>query len=81
MNRNLNIGRFTLADVQINDKLLSKIHCVINFSDNLGWLMHDGHKEKLSTNGTWLYLNEDTPVSDKMIFKANQTIFQCILFE
>ena len=81
MNRNINIGRYTLADVQLNDKLLSKIHCVVNFSETLGWTLQDGHKDKPSTNGTWLYLNEDVAIYDKMIFKANQTIFQCNLSE
>lgn len=29
-----------------------------------------------STNGTWLYLSEDTLIYDKMVIKANQTLFQ-----
>jgi hypothetical protein len=79
MNRNINIGRYSLADIQINDKLLSKIHCVINYSEKDGWSLIDGHDNKPSTNGTWLYLNEDFEVYDKMIFKTNQTILQCHL--
>ena len=39
------------------------------------WMLCDGHKDKPSTNGTWLYINEDLPVYDGMVFKANQTIF------
>ena len=77
MNRNINIGRYSLADVQLNDKLLSKIHCVINYNEDLGWVIQDGNLDKNSTNGTWLYINEETILFDKMIFKANQTIFQC----
>lgn len=79
MSRNITIGRYSLADVLINDKLLSKIHCVINYNEDSGWVIQDGHLDKLSTNGTWLYINEETQLSDKMIFKANQTIFQCSL--
>ena len=35
----------------------------------------DGYHDKPSTNGTWLYLNEDFEIYDGMVFKANQTIF------
>jgi hypothetical protein len=78
MQRNINIGRYTLAEIQINDKLLSKIHCVVNYNEEMGWILQDGHQDKLSTNGTWLYLNVETQIIDKMVFKANQTIFQCL---
>jgi hypothetical protein len=79
MKRNITVGRYSLADIQLNDKLLSKIHCVINYSEKEGWTLIDGHENKNSTNGTWLYLNEDTEIYEKMIFKSNQTIFQCFL--
>jgi hypothetical protein len=77
MNRNIVIGRYSLADIQLNDKLLSKIHCVVNYSEKEGWTLLDGHEDKPSTNGTWLYLNEDFEIYENMIFKSNQTIFQC----
>jgi hypothetical protein len=38
--------------------------------------MTDGYERKQSTNGTWLYLNEDHLLAAGMVFKANQTIFQ-----
>lgn len=80
MSRNITIGRYSLADIQINDKLLSKIHCVINFSEKDGWTLLDGQStNKPSTNGTWLYLNEDFEIYDKMIFKTNQSILQCFV--
>lgn len=37
--------------------------------------MCDGIEDKRSTNGTWLYLNEDHQMKTGMVFKANQTIF------
>ena len=77
MSRNIQIGRFNGADVQLNDKLLSKIHCEIIYSEKDGWILQDGNRGKPSTNGTWIYLNEDFQICDKMIFKSNQTIFQC----
>jgi hypothetical protein len=37
------------------------------------WILGDGDADfsKPSTNGTWLYLNEATPLTPKMVFKAN----------
>jgi hypothetical protein len=28
-------------------------------------------------NGSWLYLNDDYEIYDKMVFKSNQNIFHC----
>ena len=48
------------------------------------WFIHDGtmkkNKEgefKYSTNGTWLFLIDDTLIDNDMIFKANQNLYQC----
>lgn len=38
-------------------------------------MLTDGFNNKPSTNGTWLYLNENFVMKNGMIFKANQTIF------
>ena len=42
-------------------------------------MLHDGIKGKPSTNGTWLYINEDMRIYDGMVFKANQTIFNVVM--
>ena len=34
-------------------------------------MLHDGIKEKPSTNGTWLYINDDLLMYENMVFKAN----------
>ena len=39
------------------------------------WMLHDGVGGKPSTNGTWLYINDDILMYNGMVFKANQTIF------
>ena len=80
-NHNISIGRYELADVKLNDKLLSQIHCVINYSEKEGWKLMDGQRNKPSTNGTWIYINEEYEIYDKMIFKTNQTIFQASIIE
>jgi hypothetical protein len=62
-NREIQIGRTPECDIKVNDKLLSKIqsHVKLHFYDNgtYRWMLHDGIKNKPSTNGTWLYINDD----------------------
>mgnify|MGYP000929568544 CR=1 FL=1 len=60
------IGRTPDCDIRINDKLLSKNQAMVSFQQNLSasedegaWVLSDGFMGKPSTNGTWLYLNED----------------------
>jgi predicted component of type VI protein secretion system len=70
------IGRTPDCDIRINDKLLSKSQASISFDpDHSSWILTDGFNNKPSTNGTWLYLNENFEMHTGMIFKANQTIF------
>ena len=72
--RNISIGRYELADIQLNDKLLSQIHRMINYKEDEGWKLIDGQQNKPSTNGTWIYINDQYQIYDKMIFKTNQNI-------
>jgi len=46
------------------------------------WVLRDGDPDagKRSTNGTWLFVDELFPVSDGLVFKAGQTLFECALF-
>jgi len=76
------IGRTPECDIRINDKLLSKSQASITFStDDSSWVLSDGCNNKPSTNGTWLYLNENFKMHSGMIFKANQTIFNVDFIE
>jgi hypothetical protein len=43
------------------------------------WVLYDGYQGRESTNGTWLYLNEDCEIEDGMVFKSNQTFFETTL--
>ena len=72
---NISIGRYELADVKLKDKMLTQIHCMINYSDE-GWKLMDGQTNKPSTNGTWIYINEEFEMYNRMMFKTNQTIFE-----
>ncbi len=69
------------CEVKMNDSLLSKYQGSIKYVPNVGWTLFDGWNEKTSTNGNWLYLNEDYDIYHGMQFKANHTLFEVILFE
>ena len=77
--KTITLGRTNECDIQINDKLLSKSQCYIQaefYKDGTyRWVLLDGVNGKPSTNGTWLYINEDMQIYNGMVFKANQTIF------
>ena len=89
--KNISIGRSSKANVFINDSMLSRIHCSIIFQNNNWILrdgckdqklvysnMENGKIEEIweeSTNGTWIYLSEETEIENNMIFKANDTLF------
>ena len=74
------IGRSQDCDVIIDDNMLSRFHCSIEYRDDK-WYITDGYIDnniiKKSTNGTWIYAFEDTLIRDKMIFKANNNLFIC----
>jgi len=78
------LGRSENAEVSINDTMLSRLHCYIEFDQNSStWILYDGYvseeEESLrspSTNGTWLYLKDDVEILNHFIFKANHTVFK-----
>ena len=75
--KSITIGRTPDCNIRINDKLLSKCQSSVLFSpEQEAWILTDGVNGKPSTNGTWLYLNENYQMHNGMIFKANQTIFK-----
>ncbi len=71
------IGRSPNCDIRIDDELLSKMQATVVYDVKLGmWVIIDGFEGKASTNGTWLYLNEEVKIKSGMLFKSNQTFFQ-----
>jgi len=70
------IGRSPNCDIRIDDELLSKMQATVVYDVKLGmWVIIDGFEGKASTNGTWLYLNEEVKIKSGMLFKSNQTFF------
>ena len=82
----ITIGRSSENNIVIDDDMLSRIHCTIDF-DKDKWYIQDGYarnglqeeETKKSTNGSWIYAYDEIPIKDKMIFKANHNLFICNL--
>ena len=71
------VGRSDKCDVYIKDRMLSRIHCILVFIDN-NWYIKDGNENKTeSTNGTWMFANEETEIKEGMKFKSNSCNFTC----
>jgi|LakMenEpi03Aug12_release.lakeMendotaPanAssembly.Ray.scaffolds.fasta_scaffold1035162_2 hypothetical protein len=81
--RPIYIGRNFVCDIKLEDALLSKVQCTINWDEEEGWKLRDGNGENCrpSTNGTWLYLSEEMEIYDNMVIKASQTVFQACLHD
>lgn len=75
------IGRSPENEVIIEEGMLSRIHCTVEYFDN-NWYISDGNtlnknNIKRSTNGTWIYALEEIEIFDQMTFKANHNLFVC----
>ena len=74
------IGRSQDCDIIIDDNLLSRFHCTMEYR-NGKWFIIDGYIDNgriiNSTNGTWIYAFEDILIKNKMIFKSNNHLFIC----
>ncbi len=82
----ITIGRSKDNNIYIDDDMLSRIHCTIDFG-NEKWFIQDGYAKnglneeeiKKSTNGCWIYAYDEIQIVNKMIFKSNHNIFICNL--
>lgn len=74
----INIGRHESCEVKLQGSLVSKVHCTIFFTPEKGWVLCDGNVSNhlISTNGTWIYINENLEIYDSMIFKSGRIMFQ-----
>ena len=71
------VGRSDKCDVYIKDRMLSRVHCILIFIDN-NWYIKDGNENNIeSTNGTWMFANEETEIKEGMKFKSNSCNFVC----
>ena len=82
----ITMGRSKENNIYIDDDMLSRIHCTIDYRSEK-WYIQDGYAKnglkeeeiKKSTNGCWIYAYDETQIVNKMIFKSNHNIFICNL--
>ena len=72
----ITIGRSEKCDIVIEDMMISKIQCLIeyNFHDKCIYL-YDGDGKKESTNGTWVFILNPIKITNNFLFKAEHTLF------
>lgn len=70
------VGRMMDCKVRFDDSSMSRYQCSINHEEGKGWMLYDGIGDKKSTNGTWLFVEEDYEIYDGMVFKAGKTLFE-----
>lgn len=74
------IGRGHSCKVRIKDESLSKTHAMLKFNPASGWILQDGDLQgNASTNGTWLYANEEFEIYEEMLFKTSKAVFKAKL--
>ncbi len=72
----INIGRNQNCDVVIEDMMLSKIQCRIEYNSNDKlFYLNDGDGKKESTNGTWVFILNPIKITENFMFKAEHTLF------
>mmetsp|Transcript_8404 Transcript_8404/g.16739 ORF Transcript_8404/g.16739 Transcript_8404/m.16739 type:complete len:134 (-) Transcript_8404:2200-2601(-) len=74
--KEVRIGRMVDCQVRIDDSELSRYQAVIRYEDGVGWAIYDGDGTKASTNGTWLFLEEQFELRPGFVFKAGSTLFK-----
>lgn len=75
----MHIGRTDKCHVRFNDTSLSRIQCTIDFIDDR-WMIKDGDGVmKGSTNGTWLFAEEEVKLEHESVIKAGHSLFKVTL--
>lgn len=62
--------------IRFDDNSMSRYQCSISYEESKGWILKDGMGDKKSTNGTWLFVEEDHEIFDGLVFKAGKTLFE-----
>jgi hypothetical protein len=58
------IGRSNRRDVELKLKAVSADHCKIEYSKDKGWLIHEQGKDRLSSNGTFVFMKSHQQMED-----------------
>jgi len=68
-------GRLPTCTVVFDEYGVSRIQCKFSYENNQ-WYVKDGDGYKKSTNGTWILLQDEKLVANKMVFKICNTVFR-----
>jgi len=58
------IGRSNRRDVELKLKAVSADHCKIEYSKEHGWLIHEQGKDRVSSNGTFVFMKSHQQMED-----------------
>ena len=58
------IGRSNRRDVELKLKAVSADHCKIEYSKDKGWYIHEHGKDRLSSNGTFVFMKSHQQMED-----------------
>lgn len=76
INFKITIGRSQTCDISIDDMMLSKVQCRIEYDNKMQcFVLFDGDGSKESTNGTWIYILHPAKIENNFLFKAEHTLF------
>lgn len=71
------MGRVDDCDLIVDDSILSKKHCTLNYeASQQKWTLNDGFNLRSSLNGTWVYLSQEQQIKDNMTFRVSDILFQ-----
>ena len=70
------LGRSETCYIFIDHEKLSKMHCSFLFDNKLRqWVIRDGVDLRSSTNGTWIYMSQETKIENNMTLKLSEVIY------
>lgn len=58
------MGRSNRRDVEIKLKAVSADHCKIEYKRDKGWFVHEQEKDRLSSNGTFVFMKSFSQMDD-----------------
>lgn len=58
------VGRSNRRDVEIKLKAVSADHCKIEYKKDQGWFVHEQDKDRLSSNGTFVFMKSYHQMDD-----------------
>ena len=67
--KKVRVGRNKDNEVFLDGYAYSRIHTTF-YNNNDSWYIVDGYCDKYSTNGTWIYLDDDWNIEDKVSIRV-----------